>query len=126
MSVDFSSLVLAPAMAVFGRPVTITPKASLPNAAPYDARGIWTITSVDIPTDAGGIMSTVSLKFGVRMADFPAALAQEDWLRTKVSDLPLGYWQGSIDPNSYLDFAIVNTTPDGQGGMVCLVKRVVR
>ena len=124
MSIDFSSLCLAPQMAVFGRPVTVTPLLSQPHAAPYPLKGIFTITSVDIPTEDGGFFSSVSLKFGLRMSDCPIPVLQGDWISTSVVNLPLGYWQGSIDPTIILDFMVNNMTPDGQGGATCVLKRV--
>lgn len=126
MGVDFSSLVLAPAMATFAKPVTVTPNASQPNAAPYTARGIWTVQNTSIIGESGNVFSTVNLKLGIRIADYPAAIpAQNDWISSAASDLPLGYWQGQIDPTSVIDFLIDNVTPDGQGGIVLDVKRVV-
>jgi hypothetical protein len=126
MGVDFSKLVLSPAMATFAKPVTVTPLASQPNAAPYSARGIWSVQSTSILGESGNIFSTVNLKFGVRFGDYPVELpAQGDLISSKAADLPLGYWQGQIDPTVGIDFIIDNVTPDGQGGAVIDVKRVV-
>jgi hypothetical protein len=111
-------------MAVFGKPLIVTPTKSNPNAAEYTVSGIFTITSVSIPTDDGGFMSSVSLKCGVRMADFAVPVVQGDWITVAVGDLPLGYWQGTIDPTIDLDFSIFDSTPDGQGGMLLTLKRV--
>ena len=132
MAVDFSALCLAPQMAIFGRPVTVTPLKSQPGlSSPYSVNvgggpltGIFTITSVSIPTDDGGFLSSVSLKLGIRMADFAVPPQQGDWITTAVKNLPLGYWQGTIDPNIPLDFIIFDMTPDGQGGAVCVLKRI--
>lgn len=126
MGIDFSALVLAPAMATFAKPVTITPLASQPLAAPYCARGIWSVISTTIIGEMGNPFSTVNLKFGIRWADYPAAApAQGDWITVAAKDLPLGYWEGQIDPNAAIDFIIDNVTPDGQGGAEMIVKRVV-
>lgn len=124
--VDFSGLVLAPNMLIFGKSVTVTPKKSSPNMAPFPATGIWTVESVNIPMDDGSVLSSRSLKFGIRMADFPVALKQGDWISTAVTDLPLGYWQGDFDPAAMLDLEIVDTGPDGQGGSTLTMKRVSR
>jgi hypothetical protein len=126
MGIDFSSLVLAPAMATFAKPVTITPIMSQPNAAPYAARGIWTVQNTQIIGEMGNIVSTVNLKFGIRLAEYPVTLAQGDWITTTAKNLPLGYWQGDVDPNSAIDFIVDDVTPDGQGGLVIDVKRVIR
>lgn len=127
MGVDFSKLVLAPAMATFAKPVTVTPTASQPNAASYPARGIWTVQNTTIMGESGNVFSTVNLKFGIRFADYPATLpAQGDVITTTAANLPLGYWQGQIDPNAGIDFVIDDVTPDGQGGAVIGVRRVVQ
>jgi hypothetical protein len=125
MGMDFSSLCLGPSMAIFGQPVMVAPVKSLPNAPAYPINGIFTITSVSIPTDDGGFLSSVALKLGIRMSDCPAAILQGDWISTAVGNLPLGYWQGTIDPTISLDFVVFDMTPDGQGGAVCILKRVL-
>lgn len=45
--IDLSGLVLGPAMAAFGQPVTVTSGAG----APYDARGSFTFRPVEIPLE---------------------------------------------------------------------------
>jgi len=124
MSIDFSALVLAPAMATFGRPVLILPIASQPIAAPYPARGIWTVESINIPTEDGGTFSSVKLKLGIRLADFTIAPNVEDRVATAASQLPLAYWQGVLPTDGNIDFIIDNFSPDGQGGAVLILKRV--
>jgi hypothetical protein len=123
--VDFSSLVLAPNMAVFGKSITITPVASQPNGQPYLAQGIWAVTSQSIMNEAGNILSTVGLKLSIRMADFTVPPSQGDWVTVAASDLPLGYWQGVLVPNANLDFEIDTFTPDGQGAAVMTLNHVV-
>jgi hypothetical protein len=124
MSIDFASLVLAPAMATFAQPVTITPSVSQPSAAPYSARGIWSVVSTSIIGESGNIFSTVNLKLGVSFTDYPIMLAQGDWITVAASVLPLGYWQGEYIPNANIDFIVDNVTPDGQGGAMIDVKRI--
>jgi hypothetical protein len=121
--IDFAALVLSPSMAVFGKPVTVTPRKSSPNAPPFAANGIWTVTQVDIVTDDGGMLSSRSLKFGINMEDFSVALKQGDWISTPANLLPIGYWQGDFDPNGNLDFEISDVQPDGQGGSTLILKR---
>ncbi|MGY3278130.1 head-tail joining protein [Bradyrhizobium sp. S3.7.6] len=127
MGVDFSKLVLAPAMATFAKPVTVTPVVSQPNAAPYTARGIWTIQNTQILGESGNIYSTVNIKLGIRLADFPAtAPGQGDKITTLASDLPLGLLDGALDPTiTYIDFLLDDVTPDGQGGLSLSLKRVI-
>lgn len=122
---DFSSLVLAPAMSVFGKPVSILPIASRPLGPSYGARGVWTVSAVSIITEDGGTLSNRSLKFGIRLGEFPAPPKQGDWVSTLVHHLPLGYWEGDIDPNANIDFMVDDVQPDGQGGVTLTLKRRV-
>ena len=96
--IDFD-LVLAPALAVFGQPITVTPVASQKGGAPYQARGSYSSKQVDIPLDNGTYHSTIQRKLGVRLADFPVAPKQDD---------EIAMAQGS--------FVISDIVPDGQGG----------
>lgn len=123
--IDFSQLVLAPCMTVFGAPITVTPTKSQPLGAPYAARGVWHVENVNLVTEDGGNFSNRSIKLGIRMADFAVTPAQGDWITTQASALPLAYWQGDVDPNSSIDFEIDDQNPDGQGGTSLTLKRVV-
>lgn len=123
MSIDFSALVLAPNLAIFGKSVTVTPKSSQPFAAPYAATGIWTMEHVDVSLEDGSVVSSSRLKFGIRLADFTAVPKQGDWITAAVTDLPLGYWQGDLDPTSAIDLEVADFHPDGQGGATLILKR---
>src|SRR5262245_48505278 len=115
--IDFDALVLAPAMGVFGKPVTVTPIRSQPTAAPYPARGVWEISNVAIVTEDGGQFSNRTIKLGIRMSEFALLPVQGDWVTTQVKHLPLAYTDRmSLDSNSTMDFLIDDQNPDGQGG----------
>jgi hypothetical protein len=124
MPIDFSSLVLAPNMDIFSRPVVISPLKSQPNIGSYAARGIWTMNSVNIVTEEGGQLSSTTLHFGIKLSDFVIAPKQGDWISTTASQIPLAYWQGDVDPNANVDFIVDNFSPDGQGGADLILKRV--
>lgn len=125
MGIDFSSLVLAPAMATFAKPVLIVPQVSQPNAAPYSARGIWTVQEQTL-VSAEDTFTSTSIVLGIRWVDFPATgPAEGDMLHTSARNLPLGYWQGQIDPDATIEFMIDAVTPDGQGGAKITLKRIV-
>ena len=97
---DFSSLVLNPAMLVFGQPITVTPVASRPGAAPYAARGSFSSKPVTIQLECSqDYHQTQELALGVRLADFPVAPVQGDTITMA---------QGA--------FVVFNVTLDGQGG----------
>src|ERR1700722_4481696 len=103
---DFSDLVLGPAMDAFCLAVPAPPPLSQPNGSPYAARGVWTITDVDIVTEDGGSLSNRTLKFGIRLAEFTVAPKQGDWISSIVANLPLSYWQGNFDPNTNKGFIV--------------------
>jgi hypothetical protein len=126
MPIDFADLVLMPAMTVFSYPVTITPKVSQPNAAPYPARGIWTVTELDVIAEDGGVLSNRTLKFGIALNDFTFAPKQGDWITALAGQLPLGYWQDEFLVGATVDFIIDDVRPDGQGGATLVLKRVVQ
>jgi hypothetical protein len=121
--IDFSGLVLAPCINLFGCQVTVTPVKSQPLAQPYGAQGIWTVENVNIVTEDGGVFSNRTIKLGIRMADFTVAPAPGDWISTAASHLPLAYWQGDVDPYAVLDFIVDDQNPDGQGGASLTLKR---
>lgn len=100
--IDFAALVLGPAMAVFGQPVTVTPTASQPDAPSYQGRGVYASKPVQIPLGEGGYLSTVQPTLSIRLADFAVPPMQDDLVSTS---------QGS--------FLIADVIPDGQGGADC-------
>jgi hypothetical protein len=104
--IDFSRLVLGPAMAVFAQPCIYNPFASQPGAAHFAARGVWTNRPVEIPTEQGGYISTNQPIFGIRVADFAAAPKQDDQLTTA----------GVL-------YDVVDTVFDGQGGADLWLRR---
>ena len=122
MGLDFADLVLAPAMDVFAKAVTFTPVVSQPGADPYAARGVWSITDVDIVTDDGGSFSNRTLKLGISLNDYAAAPQQGDLIAAQATDLPLGYWQGAITAG-VINFIVDDFRPDGQGGATLILKR---
>jgi len=96
--INFDNLVVAPLMSVFGVPIVITPVISQPGAAPFLGRGVWSIKTVEIPLENGTILSTYEPHLGIRLADYPIPLRQEDAVL--------------VNGTNYLVFDI---QPDGQG-----------
>ena len=107
MAVDFSGLVLAPCLAIFGEDIVVTPTASRPGAAPYAARGIYLEVSTQIELADGQIMSSAEKKCGLRLADFTIEPRQGDTI----------FMRGAR-------WAIDDTDQDGQGGMTCDLKEI--
>ena len=98
--IDFSKLVLNAAMSTFAQPIVINPINSLPNAAAYPCRGVWSLKPVEIPTEAGNYISTYHSLVGIRASEFPATPLQGDLLTT-----------------SGTTYEIIDTIIDGQGGV---------
>lgn len=73
MPVDFSALVLLPAMntfAILESNIECDPVTSRPGAAPYPMRGIFTTTELDVVGLDGGIVSDQKTTLGIRLAEF--------------------------------------------------------
>lgn len=110
-AIDFSALVLGPAMATFGQPITVTPTASQPGALAYSTKpdgispltGVYASKPVQIPLENGTYHSTVQPTLGIRLADFAVAPMQDD----------------TVVIGALGKFLIVDVNPDGQGGADC-------
>ena len=105
--IDFSALVLGPAMATFGQPITVSPVASRPGQPAYSTKpdgtpltGVYASKPVQIPLEDGTYHSTVQPTLGIRLADFAVAPMQDD----------------TVVVGALGTFAIADITPDGQGG----------
>lgn len=122
MSVDLSALVLGPCMDAWAKPVTITPVKSQPTAAPFGMRGVWIVDNINLVADNGAPFSSRTIKFGIKLDELSIPLAQGDYIRTLASDLPMGYVRDVV-PGAVVDFIIDNDQPDGQGGVVLILKR---
>lgn len=123
--IDLDGLVLSQCMNVWAKPVTVTPNASQPLAAPYSARGVWDIHNVAIVTEEGGQLSNRTIKLGIRLSEFTMAPQQGDYITTLSSYLPMAYVQEQIDPTSSIDFVVDDVNPDGQGGACLILRRVI-
>ena len=108
--IDFAALVLGPAMATFGRPITVTPTKSQPGAPAYSTTpsgmaltGIYASKKVEIQLENGLFHSTVQPTLGLRLADFAVPPKQGDLVTIPA----LG------------SFSFADISPDGQGGADC-------
>ncbi len=104
--IDFAGLVLAPAMAVFGRPISVTPLASQPGVSAYPARGIYALKPVQILLEDGTVQSTNQPTLGIRLPDFAVAPKQQDLV--------------AFDLGS---FVVTDVVPDGQGGADMVLRK---
>jgi hypothetical protein len=76
--IDFDSLVMGPALAIFGRPIIVNPLKSQPSAPPFDATGIYSERPLDIDLEDDGTLSTKALSLGVQLSQFAVAPIQGD------------------------------------------------
>ncbi len=105
MPVDFSSLVLAPCMATFAIPITVTPTVSQPGAQGYAAQGIWDVREVDVVLEDGSTLASKTYIVGIRLAEYAVAPRNGDGI--------------VINGNNYI---IDQMRPDGQGGARLVLK----
>ena len=103
MAVDFDKLVLAPAMAVFAEPVTVTPEGG----APVAARGSYSERPIE---EFNGDTSVVTSQhtLSIRDAEFPVAPVQGLAITVR----------GVL-------YTVDKPLPDGQGGTLLILKKDV-
>lgn len=105
MTIDFSGLVLGPAMATFAIPITVSPIVSQPTAAAYAAQGVWTVQDVDILLEDGSTLASKSYWLGIKLADYAVVPIKGDGV--------------TVNGNGYV---IDQVRPDGQGGAKLVLK----
>ena len=77
---DFSTLVVLQGQNTFARPVTITPHGSQPGKPPYDKRGIYVTTPIDVMTEGGVVFSDQQTKLKIRLAEYPVTPEARDYV----------------------------------------------
>jgi len=118
---DFDTLVLNPAQNSFGKPLTINPLFSIPGAAPYAARGIWTVKVVDIILDDGGQLTTRTLEIDVRLSELPILPMQGDQI-TIVGDVQTEF--SGVTIGSQIVLQVDDVRMDSGGAAKLIMKRV--
>jgi hypothetical protein len=114
MGVDFATLDYLPNYDMFARPVVFTPVVSQPNAAAYEARGVFSTRTIDIAAEDGSIISDQQTILDILEMEFAVVPQQRD-LVTIPAD-------GSIPAVG--DFEVTNTWTDG-GGETTLTLRAI-
>lgn len=103
--VDFSRLVLRPAMQAFGRSFAIVFKPA--GGGEHPVRGIFDREFLEVPMEDGETHVSTSARLGIRLDEWPQFPVQKD--RVTVN--------GEV-------FLIFRAEPDGQGGMTLLLRKV--
>ena len=102
--IDFSALVLGPAMAVFGAPILFTPTASQPGIPAYPARGVFAVKQVTVREEEI-VFTDQQPTLGIKLADYPVPPKQRDsFVRAGVT------------------WFVWDVQPDGQGGADLVLK----
>jgi hypothetical protein len=78
MGIDYSTLIYLPNFDFWSRTVTFTPLASRPNAAPYNARGIFDTDEVDVQAEDGSVVTDHKTTLDIREAEFGVLPTQGD------------------------------------------------
>jgi hypothetical protein len=78
MALDFARSLYLPCFAQFARPVTITPIASQPNAAPYAARGVFDTERITFESLEGEIFSETHTTLDILEFEFSVLPQQDD------------------------------------------------
>jgi hypothetical protein len=95
MPVNFSDLVYLPNFNTFARAIFITPVASQPGQAAYQARGIFDTVPIDVVALDGSIVSEQRTILDVRDVEYTTLPAQGDQIAIPADGgLPdLGNWE---------------------------------
>ena len=110
MAINFDALVVTPCMNAFAIPCTVTPLASIPKApTPYQARGIYSLKQIDLLLEDGTRFFSVTITFGMRLAELPALPVAGDTFVIAPSGKPLNY-------------VVDHVGGDGQGGINVFMK----
>jgi hypothetical protein len=105
MGVDYSTNILLPNYNYWSRPIIVTPLASQPGAAAYDARGIYDSDRVDYYGLDGQNFSDQRTTLDIREAEFPVPPRQGDLI--SIPDDPSGPSPG--------EFEVTDTNSNGGG-----------
>lgn len=111
---DFNRLVLRPAMRAFGRPVQFTPLVSQPGIAAFPIVGVYDEQPVGVDLEGDGVLSSVTITLGIRLADFVAAPQQGD----KVT-IPAHRTMPALG-----NFLVDGSDTDGQGHAILTLKKI--
>lgn len=115
MVTNFSTMVYLPAYDTFARAITVIPLASQPGELPYNARGIFDTTSLDVIAADNSIISEQRTILDIREAEFATPPKQHDQIEIPADgDLPEA---GS--------FEIVDVTRNGGGEMTLTLHKIV-
>jgi hypothetical protein len=78
MGLDYSTLIYGPTYDMFARPIVVTPLASQPNAASYQARGIYNHNRLNVVLEDGSTFVEQETILDIRTVEFAVPPIQND------------------------------------------------
>jgi hypothetical protein len=112
--IDWSNALYVNAQNTFGRPITITPVISQPNAPAYSGRGIFDTSPMDVLAEEGAIFSEQRSVLDIRDAEFPVMPLQGD----QVTIPPYGILPGG-------NYEIIDLKANGGGETSLALRQIV-
>lgn len=106
MAIDFSTLVMGPCAAVFGRDVLYTPVVSAPGAMPFTVRGIFDAEHQAVEPDYRGDGDQFTAM---------AVTSQGPVLAVRLRDMPQEPLAGDAVCIGGVTYQVWDVVPDGQG-----------
>jgi hypothetical protein len=86
MGVDFSAMVYLFCYDFYARPIIVAPLASQPGTGSYMARGIWNSDGIEVPSEAGSLISDQRTICDIKEDEFPILPVQGDQIFFPVDD----------------------------------------
>jgi hypothetical protein len=116
MPVNWSERVYSPAQDLYSRMVTVTPVASQPASAAYQARGIFDIEAIDVEGLENTVISETRVILDIRDAEFAVLPIQGDLI-----DVPT---DSGVPAEG--QFEVIDADPNGGGETTLTLRRIVQ
>jgi hypothetical protein len=115
MAVDFTTMVYNPAFAVFARPVTFTPVASVPGGPAFTGRGIYSTQPIEVATEIGSSFSDQVTILDIIDREFAVVPLQGDTL----------YIPALLSMPALGGFEVIDTVMNGGGETTLTLRKLV-
>lgn len=128
---DFSSLVLAPCQAAFGKPILFSPFISQPGVQPFMAGGIWTVRYTDVLLEDGSCLTTRLLTVDIQLNEIDPVSGAPWWPVTPVQGDHVGitadeqFEEPGIVAGQIVDCVVDDVRRDSGGAAKLILKQVI-
>ena len=112
---DLNASVGQAAMDTWARPIVVTPYASQPGVASYDARGVWVSQPIDVMTQEGAVFSDQRTIISIRVSEFTVPPMQGDHI----------YVPAHLTLQARGPFEVQDSDDLGQGRVKLTLRKVV-